>query len=602
MPKTRNIASPQNLDKYKVYIEDSGMVSSYFRVTNLPQMFTGGRNSFLIGGSPFLKVGTQVLIEIVDANNRPVYYRPIPNYIQGNSRLISVEITDQIAAGFATLTLIGVADKSADGNRIPDSWQNKYNVRWTTKIPVEPNLKNTSKLILERPPTAFSVENRLYNVATSSYTTSSIPFTASLSSTFKSAVTNGYVINAEAPTSFSAELLGGYITGSFIIDGESASLYLPLTNILNTSTSFSTGYVIKTTSDKVIDKIYLKSGSYQTLVGGQLSTITSSAKITYGTLDTTNVNIPISYANLRIINLNTVSGEISKVRVSSKVSTNLSDYKMVADVPVITTEIFVSQSNRGNLPIGDFYQSPSTASWYADKLLTSSNVVYPISGSPAYYNATVTSEPVTLSLDNNVLISSLYSKIPINGSSYSGSFSGSGYFIGTKNPVVLFPSTEYTLSVDAYYRKTSGSYTLSSDNSYVDIYIVGVSGSNIISNNPLGQKLGRLEVQSGAFVKWFQQQLFNFNPLLPENGGTVGLRFVIANGFWNFSNISLKPASDTTFSPDEIQILVPNTEYYNSYLQHKIEFFDINSNSTDVVAISTPTFFTGSNIDLGTLP
>lgn len=602
MPKTRKTILPQNLDKYKVYIEDSSVTSNYFRVTNLPPTFTGGRNSFLLGGSPSLKPGTQILVEIVDANNKPVFYRPILNYIQGNSRLISVEVSEAVVAGFGKLTLVGVATTMPDGSPVPESWKNKYNVRWTTRVQIEPNLKNISKIVLENYPTAFVSENRLYNVATSSYTTSSVPFTASLTSTFKSAVTNGYVLSAVLPTSFSADYFNGYITGSFIIDGESASLYLPITDILNVSTSFSTGHVIKTTSDRVIDKLYLTSGSYQTSVGGQTATITSSALLNYGKLTTTNVNIPISYANIRIVNLKTVSGEIAKVRVSSKVSTNISDYKIVADIPVLTSELLTSQSIRGNIPIGNFYEAPSTASWYADGLVTSSNVIYLISGSSAYYNAVTTTTPVSLSLDDNTLISSIYAKVPINTSVYSGSFSGSGYFIGNRQPITLFPTTEYTLSVDAYYKKMSGSYTLTGDDSYVDIYIVGVSGSSVISKDPLGQKLGRLEVQSGANVKWFEQQLFNFNPLVPENGGTVGLRFVVRNGFWNFSNISLKPASDAVFSPDEIQILVPNTEYYNSLLQHKIEFFDINSNSTDVAAITSPTFFTGSNIDLGTLP
>ncbi len=56
------------------------------------------------------------------------------------------------------------------------------------------------------------------------------------------------------------------------------------------------------------------------------------------------------------------------------------------------------------------------------------------------------------------------------------------------------------------------------------------------------------------------------------------------------------------FSPDEATILIPNTEYHNEYLQHKIEFFDINNNSTNLSVVSIPTFFTGSNIDLGILP
>ncbi len=137
--------------------------------------------------------------------------------------------------------------------------------------------------------------------------------------------------------------------------------------------------------------------------------------------------------------------------------------------------------------------------------------------------------------------------------------------------------------------------------SKVDIYLIGVEGTKVIDNNPLGQKIGTLTLPSGAETYWYQDQQLNFTPQLAA-AGNVGIRFVVSNGFWYFSEISLKPASDRLFAPDEAQILVPNTEYYNELLQHKIEFFDINSNSTDIAIESIPTFFTGSNIDLGTIP
>jgi hypothetical protein len=147
----------------------------------------------------------------------------------------------------------------------------------------------------------------------------------------------------------------------------------------------------------------------------------------------------------------------------------------------------------------------------------------------------------------------------------------------------------------------SGSANLVGITSAVDIYLVGVNGTQIIDNDPLGQKIGMLTIPIGAETKWYQDQQVNFTPNI-TSGNSVGIRFVVRNGFWYFSEISLKAASDKLFSPDEIEILVPNTEYHNEFLQHKVEFFDINNNSTDLTVVSIPTFFTGSNIDLGILP
>ena len=47
MAKTRKTLQLKNLAKYDVLIQDTSPTSAYFQVTNLPQSFTGGRNSLL---------------------------------------------------------------------------------------------------------------------------------------------------------------------------------------------------------------------------------------------------------------------------------------------------------------------------------------------------------------------------------------------------------------------------------------------------------------------------------------------------------------------------------------------------------------------------
>jgi hypothetical protein len=603
MAKTRKTLQLKNLAKYDVLIQDTSPTSAYFQVTNLPQSFTGGRNSFLLAGSSALKSASSIQIEILDVEGNPIYQNPIQKYIQGNSRLVSVEINENTKPGFATIIILGQATVLPNGQPVPPNWQNSYNVRWTKQILVEPNLRNTSPLILQNTPEVFSEENRLYGAGTSSYTTSSVAFTASLSPTLYSSFQIGYTIKAEAPTRFSASYAGGYITGSMLVDGVSASLYLPITDVLNDTTAFSTGQLIKLTDGRVVDKLYLYSGSYSASLSGKQVGIVNTANLVYSQLDTVNTSSKVSYGKLRVVNLNTVSGEIFKFKVYSKVATDYSDYKLIADVPVVTSELLVTGSVRGDLPIGDFDISPSASTnWYCDRLQTGSNVLYPISGSLAYYNSSTQVLPFTLKVTDDILLRSIRAEITSsNNQQFDGPISSSGYFIGNKNSVRLFPTTEYTLDFDAYYKKTSASINLTGVDPKVDIYLIGVGGTTIIDNNPLGQKIGTLTIPTDATTYWFQDQQFNFTPQLAL-AGNVGIRFAVSNGFWYFSEISLKPASDRLFAPDEATILIPNTEYYNEYLQHKIEFFDINNNSTDVATVSIPTFFTGSVTDLGTLP
>lgn len=603
MPKTKKTTQPKNLSQYNVYIEDTSLNSEYFNVNKLPQLFTGGRNSFLLGGSQFLKDFSEVFIEILDVNNIPIYSTPIKNYIEGESRLISLEIYDSTPSGYATIIIVGTLQKTSDNKEIPLRWKDKINVRWSRKVLVEPRLRNTSPIKLINPPDVFVEEKRFYNIQTASFSQQYSDISASLTPLLSSGVQSGYLITTDSPTSFSADYFDSVLTGSLIINGVSASVNLPITKILNKTTAFTENYNIVTDTGEIVDKIYLISGSYNTTVFNTSANITSSVKILYNKLVTSSINIPISYAKIRVTNLNTVSGEIFKTKTYSRVYTNTSTYKLIAEVPTVTQELLVTSSIVGELPIGDIYQTPNVSSnWYADELQTSTNPIYPISASVQYYDYTTSTNTYPINIDDAILLSSIYANIPTyNNVSFSGQISESGYFIGNKLPVTLVPTTEYTLTFDAYYKKTSGSVNLIGKTPTVDIYIIGVNGSVVVDDNPLGQKIGQLNIKNNAETQWFESNVFNFKPNVVQ-GSSISLRFVISNGFWNFSNISLKPASDELFSPDEVQYLVPNTEYYNEYLQYKVEFFDINNNSIDLQAISTPVFFTGSNVDLGTLP
>lgn len=608
MPISQKKLLPLKLNTYDVLIEDTSENSPYFNVTRLPTQFTGGRNSFLIGGSVFLEDRSEVKIEILDSAGNPIYQSMVLNYIEGSSRMITVEIYDTTPPGFATIVVMGKAKVQTNGAPIPPDWRGVYNVRWTKKILVDYNLKNVSPIKFVNQPNATIAENRFLNINSSSFDTYNIPFTASLSPLIVSPIQRGYSLQAISPTIFKQEYLGGRITGSLNIGTNArTNVNLPITKVRNNELIFSFGGLISSSINngiiKRLDRFY--SGSFTASFDGTIYPVTTSALLQYNVITTSSTNIPISYANIRIFDMDTVSGEIYKLRVYNKVATNVSDYKLIADVLVNTSEILVSSSVRGNIPIGDIFTTTNYRdNWYSGELLVNTGLrspIYKVSGSATYYNSSVNTNRFILSSSDNVLMSSFYSYVPVNLSTnrFAGVVSESGYFIGTTQPFSVSNRSEYTLTLDAFYSTTSGSVSLVGNTPKVDIYLIGTGTTQMVTDNPLGQRIGTLEVTD--VVQWIEQKQFNFNPAIREIG-TVGLRFVITNGFWNFSNISLKPASDPQFSPDELQILIPNVEYHNELLQYKIEFFDINNNSANVSAVTIPTFFTGSAIDLGTLP
>jgi hypothetical protein len=609
MPITKYTSLPLGLNDYNVYVEDTTVNSDYFNITRMPQTFTGGRNSFLIGGSEYLQGDTEILIEILDADGNPIYQYAVDDYYEGGSKMISVEIYDTTPSGFATVRIVGILEYTKDGTPVPLEWQNKYNVRWSTKVLVDYELKNVSPLKFITTPQLIVAENRFYNINSSSYiyTTVEQPFTASLSARLSQIEYAGYGITLTGSTVLSSKHLNGKITGSLIINDIASEINLPFSKILNKNRAFTDELIQYPGVNGVIRNIDLYSSSYSASIDSTNTLLISNAVLQYSTINTSSTNIPISYASLRLTDLSTVSGEIYKLRVYSKVASNTGYYKIVGDVPVDTNEIFTTQSIRGNLPIGNIALAENyTSSWYAGPLQQNTGIqvpIYPISGSDMYYDSSITFTPnnFVVSSSDDTLLSSIYVNVPIDIS--TNMFSGSavnGYFLGTIPSYTLFASTEYTLQFDAYHSKTSGSITLVGNTPTVDIYLINKLNSvKILDDDPLGQKIGQIKAYGGS--QWFEQIQFNFNPYVP-NSGSLGLRFVVNNGFWNFSNISIKPASDPQFSPDESLILIPNTEYHNELLEYRVEFFDINNNSANVFATSTPTYFTGSAVDLGVIP
>lgn len=607
MPITPKTLEYKGLNRYDVYVEDRSDVSEYFQVSNLPPQFGGGRNSFLLNGSRYLRDRSDIQIEILDFAGNPIYHRFVSNYVEGKGKLVSVEIYNTTPAGIATIIVMGKLSFLKDGTPVPPELVNKYNVRWVKNILVNPSVYTTSPLRFQTTPQATAQETRFQSVLSSSYDTYSTPVTMSLTPLYESAAHIGYGINVISPTTFSSEHFGGKLTGSVEIQGTRVPINIPLSDILNNKTAISYGYLITSplSSTKKINGITLQNGSYSSSILGTSYLVSASVQLNYSKLNENLTKVPTSYANIRITDMTTVSGEVYKIKAYSRAATSRAEYKLVGDVNVKTSELLVSASLVGNSPIGYSYLTPNISNnWYAGTLVSNTGIrsaVYKLSGSDAYYDSTITTNTFAISSSNELLLSSLYAGIPIdtNTNKFAGSVSQSGYFIGNVNRVLLSPTTEYTLEFDAVYTSVTASVDLQGNLPRLDIYLVGTSAVSTIGNDPLGQRIG--QVIPTRNTERYSQRQFNFTPAIRTAVG-MGIRFVATNGVWYFSNISLKPASDTRFSPDEFQFLLPNTDYYNQVLDYKLEFFDINSNSSEVIVFTQPTFFTGSAIDLGTIP
>jgi len=169
----------KNLDRYAVLVNDTEPNSKYFKITELPDTFTGGKNAFLIAGSKELVPDTKIQIELRDASGNIIYNEPgegiintnisgstntpiITEYFEGVSKVVAVYVYPDTAFGPCTLTILGELSEYTDANGIVVpvglDWENKYNVKWTKTINVNPGLANTTKIRFYQRPTATITE------------------------------------------------------------------------------------------------------------------------------------------------------------------------------------------------------------------------------------------------------------------------------------------------------------------------------------------------------------------------------------------------------------------------------------------------------------
>jgi hypothetical protein len=187
MAVVRKTLFPENLENYQTFLTDTNPNSTYFKISELPDVFTGGKNAFLIQGSEYLVPDTLIKIEIKDSKGNIIYHEAgegfvsasvngesiVTEYYEGVSKVIAVHIypnkttdingnvEDGTAYGPATITILGEVSSYINNGLvtpIPIEWEGQYNVKWQTQINVNPSLANTTKIRFYKRPVANITE------------------------------------------------------------------------------------------------------------------------------------------------------------------------------------------------------------------------------------------------------------------------------------------------------------------------------------------------------------------------------------------------------------------------------------------------------------
>lgn len=552
MSKIKNVASKLNLSQYKTWINETTENSKYFNLSEIPTILTAGRNTFLIDGSTNLINTTKVLLELLDANGNPVYISPVKNYAEGTARVVTIDIYQDTAPGFATLTILGHVARDENGNLPPAEFASSYNVRWQKKILIAPNRQNETKIrLVTKPQITIREALSLYRQASQS---------VDITST------------------------GGTLNGNLVIDGG-----VPYTVIGSTGISFdrfydnaelratingvdftsSIDYVINSGSARISSSFYASASVQPSAFSTTNYNIIHTPQVVYSLTELTR-----SFADVTIGNLRTIGGDISRAKLYVKSIDQQTDYQQIADVRIGSVELSTTQSfttGEQIISFGNIISSSIISSYWNSGQVTLDN---------RYVN-----DPTVL-LERNIgnLLDSVHISSPATLATQSAD--RPLYYLGFSKDVTFTKDLEYTFG------GTLRCINSTSVPARMDVYLFGAAFISS-SQSPLGILVDSFEVPANTGGKYFENITTNF---IAPIDGTASLRFVVWGGDWYIRDAGIFTIEEFGFNPDETKIIVPVVGRRYERLQFKLELYDLNNNLAPIDITSDPIFFDGGNI------
>ena len=555
-----------------------------------------------------------------------------------NSKLISQKLEEEkpnIIIHTAAYTNVEDCELNPDKVTVPDEWQNIYNVRWYSKIYISGAGVNTQPIFFYKQPTMW-VGEIVKGFVETTYPTGSITQNVGTVTGDPLPGTEGTHPKPESPgdaiqtlqKSFKSKIFGGggknagvsrrgrrvkrsspeverftinldganadikHVGATFTVNSPKAASSFVTESYHSFPEKFETSIksvkndsILIPTEEFVIHdtRFSVDDARYKVVVPLAESAYTMSFQPA-PTHSVSTVNFR-SFADIRISKLRTFSGDIHRVKLYSKNKDAFGDFELIADTPVESPELlFDTFGSAGSRRIGYFENQNTINTYWA----SSSNAIATHT-STAPYNL----DSVQFSGSN----------APINSILR---FESTGSL-----PITFYKDVEYTFRAKIIGRKGS-KFTTGGSTSIAELGIF-LSGSSFESNHDYGGSFGYQLVPVGAnkpgliTVDSSDESTLDFGIVeevfKPLRDGTGILQFGAPAGSWYISDISIRPVSDTVFSPDWIRIVAPvpplSNERPDDY-EFIAEFYDVNNNIADTIThVSASTFQGGNSYILG---
>ena len=536
----------QNLSNFQTFLVDGNPLSDYFRITEFKDTFTGGKNGFLIEGSEFLKETTEVKIELLDVEGNPIYFEPgdgIPEYYEGTSKLVSVHVYDDTPIGLGKITILGELKNYVDENGsvipVPSEWKGVYNVKWERTFKVNKNLSNEDIVRFYKRP-LVNIDELVKPI-----------FTKSVNQVTDSESTvTGVAQLPNTGTNLSTYRGGTFYkliknSGSWDIDVDENTIDVTVGG------SLYSPKIIEVLNDRevLVDIPYTDNS----IVGNFVS---QSYSVTYTDFQNETIGesaLTGSFAKIDITQLKTFVGDVARVKVFRKSRSSANDFQFVQESRLESTELLrdITTTENTELSYGRFDQSNLEKYWVTTSIDHTTDI-----------DSSILSQAVKVDYDTN---------------------QGGVQKLITSQSFSISKDVEYTLN---FRTLLSGSI---SDDKYLKAYFSG----SYENGSPFTQSFVDV-TPDGSYVV---RKNITEN-VISQQDVDAKLVFEFKGDDWYISNVSLRNAQDTSFSPDEFTLIqdIPR-KLASETFDFRFEFYDINNNYIPVNVVATKTFNGGNDFN-----
>ena len=556
-----------------VYFVDTSATSpELFVIKEFPTQLNAGKNLFKLHGHYHnLREDSVLYIEVLDYNGEPIYHELSELSEEDGSVVIAIYITATTPPGNCTITVVGEALYIGNEN-VPVEWHHQNNIMWQRTVLVNPSKTNTSEIIFKNKP-AVTIQEQISVQLDRSYdTTQTVIYnTGSVQLITFNGTPTLIVDNGE----FTPDMVGGTVTITSPINPVPSLKYItgsiPYESVIAK---------VMSTSSITLRSQYLIDPS-QSMYGHRydnfdLSPYSIEYEATPKYVLTENSE---SYALIEIDDLQTLSGDVSRIKVFSSNSGTIGTWDLLSDVVLGSTEIFITSTAsiepyisvgliKSSSIIDTYYES---ASYDGFNTSTSPTVIY---SNNNLTDALYIDSTRDISLRNNVDIVKLKDQ-------YAGKFTKDGSYKFTLNAIgTRTIATGNTDPIISFY--LSGS---SFNTDYTDYFNQELPIS-------VGKRIGYLQCK-------YDEERFDDNTIIfnADYNGTGILYFVVEGGQWEISNIHVETNNNPGYTPSYTRIRTKIPTIHKSGVQQafKIEYYNSLGVKSEHSTIIDPINWVGGN-------